>query len=1158
MSRSQQIAADPNGSAFVRANAGSGKTKTLIDRTARLLLAGADPAAILCVTYTRAAAAEMQRRLFDLLGAWSVLDNPALARKLGVLVGKPAASFDEEALSNARRLFAQALETPGGLKIQTIHGFCERLLRRFPLEAGIAPGFEVIDDAAAADIARAARDAIAGRVLSDTELFLAEAYGRMSIALDFEAFQKMFSTFEAERAGIAAWLDQTGETGGPVQAIIAACGLERLESSVDVETRAVLPPELDPGAWFAASKAMSRGSEKSDQPAGLRMQMVAETALNGEARIDDVRDLFFTQNGSPRKSPATSQVDTDIRAWLADEQERLVVAFEKARANRVAEDTSWVMALAKAYLDAYRAAKRARGALDFGDLVEKTCHLLRDRPAAAWVLYKLDGGIDHILLDEAQDTAPDQWKIIEGLTSEFFSGEGRPSNRPLTRTMFVVGDDKQSIYSFQGAAPERLAIETTAYMARITAAGETPQAVTLTESWRSTRQVLSFVDEVFAPPEMRRAVQSGDDPIAHQPQRSDGPGCVDLWEPEREPVRPEPTAWDAPMDEVAEQGADRVLTGKIAREIQELVARGDSVFDKTLNEGKGARRAASFGDVLILVRRRGALFEEILRALKQNLIPVAGADRLALSAHIAFDDLLALARFALFPEDELTLAALLKSPFCGLDDDSLYRLAFGRRTTNLWPLLQKRADEDRLWGLAQDFLEGVITAGRSRRPFDLYGRILSQVGPDGLSGRQKLLGRLGAEASEAIDEFLAQVLAAERRGARDLESLTDALGGLDITVKRDMDEGHGQVRVMTTHGAKGLEAPIVFLPEAAWKAPARAGPLLKTQAGGYLWSTSKAVDCDASKTAREFATERDADEQRRLFYVALTRARDRLILCGKLRKGGKEENIGDWYKAAQMALERPGLFDDVKTVAGGWTAYRRYGPDPVPAEAGPAPSSPPPAAPAWLSAAPPREGPGLRFVAPSSLGDAAQASAVSPFAATGGLGRFRRGTLIHRLLQLLPDIDEAARAGAAVRLLAREPDMSDGQRTEMAAAALGVLNDPVFAPVFAPGSRAEVAIAGQASALPEGMAISGQIDRLIVEKDRILVVDYKTNRPAPLRIEDADPAYIRQMAAYVAVLREALPGRDVEAALVWTDGPKLMTIPEILVHKALAELARAP
>ena len=1153
MTEAQHLAADPRASAFVRANAGSGKTETLISRTARLLLARVDPAAILCVTYTKAAAAEMQRRLFRRLGDWAVAKDAALRQTLAELEGGAPDSFSPQDLRTARTLFARALETPGGLKIQTIHAFCERLLRRFPLEAGVSPGFEVADDALAASLTEAARAGVAEAVRAGKSQALTDAYARFSVALDPFAFEAMFATFEAQRSAISRWLGRFDSPAAVMAAVLGLCGLDRLENAEDIEDAAVLPPALVPSRWLAAARALAAGTEKSDQPNGLAFQAVAEAALAGEQRLETVRGLFFTSKG-PRARLATQAVDAEVREWLAEEQARLGAAFERARACRIAEDTVWALMLAGVYAAEYAKAKTARGVLDFADLVEKTCQLLRSAPAAAWVLYKLDGGIDHILLDEAQDTAPDQWKIIEGLTGEFFSGAGRPADRPVERSLFIVGDRKQSIYSFQGAAPDQLESETVSHLARIRAGGGAAHDVELIHSWRSAAQVLGFVDKVFAPADLLAAIQGeGGKALEHVARRA-GPGCVDLWEPEQEFPAEDREAWDAPLDLEATTSANRRLARKIAGEIKSIVARGDAVFDKGLK----ADRPAGYGDVLILVRRRGVLFEDILRELKKVGVPVAGADRLALSAHIAFDDLLAVARFALYPRDDLTLAALLKSPFCGLDDEALYELALGRGDQALWDRLIAHAGERRDWNAALGFLRGVLDEAAIRRPFELYSRLLARLDGQGRSGRRLMLERLGLEASDAIDEFLAQVLAAEQRGVRDLEGLAAALARLDITVKREMDEARGEVRVMTAHGAKGLEAPIVFLPEMTLNQAPRGGPLLKTPDGGFLWCSSSGDDCAASAAARDLRKRREEEERLRLFYVALTRARDRLVLCGRIAARTDRAKVGGWYAAAEAALKALTGDDGAAMRNEGGVDFRRYGEDPAALGAAPVSTEEKTALPAWLQSPPAPEKAGLRYVSPSALGEGAQDLAASPLAGQGGLGRFRRGALIHRLLQLLPDIELQAREGAAERLLAREADLTGDERTEMAAAAFGVLHDAQFEAVFGPGSRAEVAIAGAAAALPPGMSVSGQIDRLVVSADRVLVVDFKTNRPAPARIEDADPAYIRQMAAYVATLREAFPGRAVEAALVWTDGPRLMAVPEFLILGSLAELNRAP
>jgi ATP-dependent helicase/nuclease subunit A len=392
----------------------------------------------------------------------------------------------------------------------------------------------------------------------------------------------------------------------------------------------------------------------------------------------------------------------------------------------------------------------------------------------------------------------------------------------------------------------------------------------------------------------------------------------------------------------------------------------------------------------------------------------------------------------------------------------------------------------------------------------------------------------------------------------DLERLAADLASLSITVKREMEAARDEVRVMTAHGAKGLEAPIVILPETTLVSTARGSPLMETEAvpgsgSGFLWCASAARDCEASEAARARRARREEDEAYRLLYVALTRARDRLVLCGRLPKNRKAADLKGWWGAVADALAHADIAPGLRTATVGGFTFQRFGADPEILGARRAGAETAAAIPAWARAPAAPEAFG-RYASPSDLGEGAVVAAPSPLAAAGGLGRFRRGDLIHRLLQLLPDLPPAERSAGAAALLSRERDRSDDQRAEMTAAAFSVLDDPRFAEVFGEGSRAEVAIAGSAAQLPAGLKVSGRIDRLVVLPDRVLVVDFKTNRPAPAAIEAADPAYIRQLAIYWAVLSEVFPGRRIEAALVWTDGPKLMPAPENLIRRSLAGL----
>ncbi len=1153
----QDIAADPRLNAFVMANAGSGKTTTLVNRVARLLLDGSRPDAVLCLTFTKAAAAEMQRRLYQRLGRWAVADDDELRADLARLEGRSADDYAPPRLSGARALFARALETPGGLKIQTIHAFCEQLLRRFPVEAGVSPRFRVIDDVEAAAIAAVAREAVARASLTGDHPGLSEAYEAMSEALHHDAFEGMFATFEARRADLAAYVAHSGGLTGLADAVARTLGFDDAASADPeaLESAAVDPGRLDPERWLWAATALSRATAAGDRERAARIAAFVEAARGGTARFDDLAAILFTAKGDVASwcvKSAAAKAEPGLCDWLAGEQARLAVVAERIRAAHVARDTVRALTLAGVYAQAYEAAKASAGALDFADLIVAARHLLTDGPGAAWVLYKLDGGVDHLLIDEAQDTSPEQWDIARALTEEFFAGAGaREDGRQ--RTVFVVGDEKQSIFSFQGAAPERLLAESQAYDRIATAAEREFRAVPLVKSWRSTEEVLQLVDAVFATPDMAAALSPGrglagdpaDPVIEHVAGRDDGPGTIDFWPELQERPGVDRRAWDEPVDAGEGRGARREVAERIVAEVRAIVEGGEAVHDPHSPDRK-AWRAAGWGDVLVLVRKRGAMFEEVLRALKRAGVPVAGADRLKLAEHPVFEDLLALARAALFRDDDLTLAGVLRSPLCDVDEQGLFDLAQGRRGT-LWSALRARADERPEWTDARVLVRWLRKSAREHTPFDLFARLLNRRDGRGLTVRQRFVTRLGAEAADALDAFLDQARAAEGRGLTDLERFCAYLGTIDQTVKREMDEPRGEVRVMTAHSSKGLEAPIVILPDTIFSDP-HGDALLETEEGGFLWCGAAGRDCEASAAARELRKRKAEEESLRLLYVGLTRARDRLIIGGRLASNRKIENVKAWWGPVAGAFGRLEGVRAVETASG---PARRFGADPrrlPPAGAAPTAAFVPTA---WLSAAPPREA-GVRWASPSRLEETARSAAPSPLETAGGLGRYRRGDLIHRLLERLPDVAADRRRHVAHALLSRERDLSESQREEMISAAFGVLDDARFSAVFGPGSRAEVALVGTAPDLPPGMRISGRMDRLVVTPERVLVVDYKTNRPAPDRAEDADPAYILQLAAYVAVLEQLYPDRPVEAALVWTDGPRLTPIP-----RALLEAARA-
>jgi ATP-dependent helicase/nuclease subunit A len=1147
----QRAAADPRQSVFVTANAGSGKTSTLVDRVARLLLADVRAAEILCVTYTKAAAAEMQSRLYKRLGDWAVMDDEKLRASLHELDGRDPDRLSGDDLKRARRLFAQALDTPGGLKIQTLHAFCEKLLRRFPLEAGITPGFQVLEDQAAIALSRLARDDLARHALAHPDGGIGQAYAHFAVALDFKAFEALLGKIEADRARLTDYIERWRSGSAPGPWMLAGADPERSAEAIETDFIRF----VDRAAWLSVAEQMATGG-KDDRNCADRMH-AADWTFEGLGTV-------FLTKGKARSRIATSKAPSFAREWLGDLQARYCATLEEVRKARLAEDTTYALTLAEAHARFYEDRKESRGALDFGDMVARTVDLLTKRSSAAWVLYKLDGGIAHVLIDEAQDTAPEQWDIVEALTEGFFSGIGsrRLGAGAVERTVFVVGDEKQSIYSFQGARPEKLLEQSRAFRERVLGAGFGFADVPLRTSFRSTPEVLSFVDSVFfdvgaevSPSRTRALMGDLGDISPHVPMRATDQGCIDLWPLYRDEKTPEREAWDDPIDEEAPDSARKRMARDLAREIQRQVEDGVAVQNKK----DGRLRPAEYGDFLILVRQRDATFEEIIRALKSAGVPVAGADRLKLSTHIAFSDLISLARFALYPDDDLSLAEVLRSPFCDVDEDSLYDLAGSKKERRkLWLELRDRADERAEWIRARTLLDFAIDT-RGRDPFAFFSGLLNRVDDTGLSGRARILARLGREAEEALDETLNQVLAAEDRGGLDLETALAMLEQSEVEVKRELEGPRGEVRVMTVHGAKGLEAPVVILPDTTARARGKGPGLMPVSTedgeGWLMVLTTKETDPPAAKAAREARDQRALEESLRLLYVALTRARDRVIVMGRGR-GNSTDGFedGSWWSVLTETFERMG--PQVRDIG---EDRRRYGHDPVVLGRGAAAlAAPTTVIPDWARRTPAID-PSARYVSPSQAKGAKRAAAPSPLAlaSTGEgapLGRFRRGDLIHLLLERVPEMEPDVRRDAAHRLLARERGLSDDQREEMIAAAFGVLDDPRFAPVFGPGSRAEVALVGSAPELATGVVINGRIDRLVIAPDRVLVVDYKTNRPAPDRIEDADPAYVAQMAVYVAVLQALYPDRPVEAALVWTDGPRLMSVPQWLIDDSLKEV----
>ncbi|MEO5807697.1 double-strand break repair helicase AddA [Devosia sp.] len=1116
----QRKAANPDWSIWVEANAGSGKTHVLTQRVQRLLLSGVAPQSILCLTYTKAAAAEMRRRVSALLAKWAVLPEAELDAELDKLDGRPV---DERKRQLARTLFARALETPGGLKIVTIHAFCESVLHRFPLEARVPFDFKVIEDDDRARMILEAREAVlAGGIAGGAQaqavetLFTLLSDAQITAAIDAALAEgRKLRPVLADRPLAKANLRQlTGLGNGPSSAAIEAEMLSaRLIGPVEIAALLAICPPKGQGTAFEEKLARIDPANPS---------------------LDDWLKAFLTADlavpkGFPKK--AFGAADPDLADLALMEADRLEQLAAERNAVWLVERSEALLDVVGAISDRFEARKRAQSLLDFDDLIEKLGDLFADTAQGPWVQYKLDAGITHILVDESQDTNPEQWRVVREIAREFFVGEGAVE-RP--RSLFAVGDQKQSIYSFQGADP-RLFGQTGRDFARAAAsAGRNFERLPLHTSFRTLSGILQAVDLVADRPDIQAALLA-DDKVIHDTARPDAGGMVTLWPPYHQPKADVvDTQWPLEALDI-EKSAPRQVAERIAGEIRGWIDSGRT------HAPHGAPVTAD--DVLILVQSRNSLFHELIRALLKQGLPTPGADRLAVTTHIGVLDLLALCDVLLNPADDLQLAALLRSPLFDIDEDALFALAHGRGRQSLWQTLA-----------ASTLPQAIDAAGRLQRwrgqldferPFEFFAAVLYAEG-----GLKRFHARLGTEVDDVFAEFLALALDHEQTEQPSLQGFVTAMRATHVSIKRELAEAGSGVRVMTVHGAKGLESPIVILADAASKpdaqklgkpvyvVPDSPGPLL-------IHASSGKTHTPQTAPIRSADEDNQKAEYWRKLYVGMTRAEDELYITGALTPGRKAETQleGSWYEAIDVAL-RP-LGESVVDAQGNETAliYPRLRP---------AASIATVLEKASLAAIMPLTLPELPtyrtipVVRPSSAGETTGDIRVLDTTLEGladADSARQRGIALHALLQHLgrvprADWDNVVDKAMPV-LLPAHPDL----HASVAAKAISILTNPALAGIFVETSRAEVPFLLPATRRGQKIKLAGRIDRLIVSNDVVQVVDYKSDATVPLTPEDVPENYRTQLGLYAMVAGQLYPGRLVTAAILWTNLELLMNLP---------------
>ncbi len=1119
----QRAASDPAVSAFVSASAGSGKTKLLTDRLLRLMLAGTPPAKILCLTYTKAAAAEMAIRLNRRLGQWVALPEAALDAELAGL----DVLANQTTRAAARKLFADVLDLPGGMKIGTIHAFCQSLLRRFPLEAELSPHFELEDEFDAAARLRAAR-----------ELVLAEPNHREAITAlaaetnetDFAALTAKFSADE----DISALLREFSAAGlAAMQA--AALGADERDEAAILAAAVTWPGE--PQFHACLCQIADAGNDTGQKFAYSVLDWLAQPPPARAATWRDLCAALFTADGERRKTsrffgPKLKSRADSLAAIIEAEQNRAAAVENARRAARLAALNRHLMSLAAPILGTDAAAKSAQARVTYADLIAITLNLLRKPENVAWILYKLDGGIDHLLLDEVQDTAPAQWQIADAIAGDFFAGI---SARDVPRTIFAVGDPKQSIFSFQGADLRSFEDYRAKFRARVLAAEKPWLDGQLSVSFRSTAPVLALVDAVFAAgPACAGLCAPGT--LTHGVSRAGQAGSAAFWpltQPAQAAALPD---WDVPDDYASAESGKSILARQIASHIKATLDAGILLPSRN--------RAATPGDFLVLVRRRDELGIAITRACKREGIPIAGLDRMVLTEQLGVSDLLALCDALLLPEDDLAFGQYLASPLGGLSDESLMHLAIGRPRSLAEALFARRAEQEAFYQANEMF-----QTLRARVDFISPHALLAEIlGP--LGGRARILRRLGPEAAEPIDELLAEALAHGRKNPASLQNFLFLLRQSGASIKREAESGGDAVRIMTIHGAKGLQAPIVILPDTTGMPDLRESlfwlrPPQQPHTTVPVYCPRKELRAEAIRDAIAAEKLLLQEEENRLLYVALTRAEDEILVCGA--QGAKTPPADCFYNLVKSGFDRLGTtaLAAPQTARPDRAESRTIQQKPsLPAWAG--------AAPGWVATPPAAETTRPESLAPSRSADdpARRAIAASPLGEEIAAARklreaaMARGRAVHALLQHLPEIPAPDRHAAGAKFLA-QPGLSlpPASRTRILESVASILENPTLAPLFGPESRAEVPLAGVVA----DVEIGGLVDRLAVTDQTIFVADYKTDRAPPTAPEAIPAAYLSQLAAYSAILGDIFPGRAILCTLIWTETATPMAVPPAML-----------
>lgn len=1100
MTYQQKIASDPKNCVFVNASAGTGKTKVLTDRVIRLLLDGANAEKILCLTFTNAAASEMKNRIALVLQSWAIMPDGELDKQIQELL-----SYSNLALKQkARILFSQIVEIQNGMKIQTIHAFCQSLISKFPIEANISTSVSIIDDQTKNEFINKAWINLVNNLDKNTN-DVVNAIKNFSYEIHETSLKKLINDLVNNQQKIQTVIDKNDGVNELITNLFKILNLDPNKNS-----KQLLQEFCNNLPFVNELKLACIEFQNSKNKAPQENSLIISKWLvaDNEQRLklfDEYKSVFVTGDNLARKKISTKDCNS-YEETLKQEQLRILNLLDNLKAHHIIEKTKDILYLFEEIIAIYNGLKRKKSYLDYSDIIEHAYNLLRKPDIAPWILFKLDGGIDHILVDEAQDTNPMQWQIIKAISEEFFAGQG---SSDVNKTMFVVGDEKQSIYSFQGAKPQEFENSKQYYRKEANNAQKNWQEVNMELSFRSTDAILKSVDKIFSNNNLKKAISFSDNIISHKSFRNKHAGLVEvapLFEYQKLHDSDE-KPWQIPTEQKIINTPQKQLVEYVTSKIASMIN------SKYILKSKG--RAVNAGDFLILLSTRGTLADQLTKSLQAKGVNVAGVDRLKLTENIAIMDLLALAKFTLLPDDDLNLACVLKSPFFQFSEEQLFELAHFRGDSSLWSYLKKKQFNSD----AIKCLTNLLNKVDFQSPYEFFANILESD-----DGRKKLISKLGYEINDPLDEFLNKTLEYEKLHSVSMQSFLSWIESDDIEIKRDLEQADNLVRIMTIHSSKGLQAPIVFMPDTinTNKVPSK---FIFDEANNqyFFINPSKENSCDFITNLKEDLKKETYNEYLRLLYVALTRAEDQLYISGFETSKSKVKD-DCWYGLIKNAVLAIGNKSD-----SGYVRYetsqeiavnQNINKEDISSDV--AINLPEFA----LNNAPDEPYPSMPL-SPSKQNESEEIIKLN----IGSKKEANYGKIVHKLLQYLPEVATENRYDLAIKFL--EKNLQDGKANEIkdiATKTINITNNKDFKDIFGKNSQAEVPVV----AIVDGEVVFGQIDRLVINHDKIIIVDYKTSRKPPISTDKIPKRYLKQMELYKKSIQKIYPDKQIICAIIWT------------------------